>query len=81
MVAAQIELTDSELNALRALALSTGKSQEELLRDAVERFLGTLENANRLSLLRQARGIWKDREDLPDLRELRSEFDRQQEIQ
>ncbi|HMV86534.1 MAG TPA: hypothetical protein PKC13_23395 [Blastocatellia bacterium] len=30
----------------------------------------------RLSLLRQACGIWKDRDDLPDLRELRAELDR-----
>jgi hypothetical protein len=31
---------------------------------------------DRLARIRQARGIWKDRTDLPDLRKLRGEFDR-----
>jgi hypothetical protein len=31
---------------------------------------------SRLEKFRQARGIWKDRNDLPDLQTLRREFDR-----
>ena len=32
--------------------------------------------AGRLNHLRQARGIWKNRKDLPNLRALRRQFDR-----
>lgn len=32
--------------------------------------------SNRVKKMRQARGLWKDRQDLPDFRELRKEWDR-----
>ena len=32
--------------------------------------------AARLEKFRQARGLWKDRDDLPDLQAMRREFDR-----
>ena len=75
---AHIELTDAESHALADLALRTGKSQDSLLRQAVSQFLlgsrpGT---SNHVQLLRRARGIWRDRDDLPDFNRLRSEWDR-----
>jgi hypothetical protein len=33
-------------------------------------------SVDRLELMRQARGIWKERNDLPNFDRLRSEFDR-----
>jgi hypothetical protein len=33
-------------------------------------------SVDRLELMRQARGIWKERNDLPDFGRLRGEFDR-----
>ena len=76
MVAAQVKLTESEAEALREMAVRTGKTEEQLIREAIHNLFGKAENVDRLSLLRQACGIWKDRDDLPDLRELRAEFDR-----
>jgi antitoxin PrlF len=35
-----------------------------------------LAGADRRALLRQARGLWKDRSDLPDFSDLRAELDR-----
>jgi hypothetical protein len=39
--------------------------------------LAQFQGEDRLSLLRQARGMWKDRTDLPALANVRHEWDRQ----
>ena len=77
MTTAQVTLTEEEMQALQALSQLKGKPQEELLHEAVEHFLARHQTEKRLAALRQARGIWKERDDLPDLADLRSEWDRQ----
>lgn len=42
-------------------------------------FLDRYREGNRLELLRGARGMWKDRDDLPDFEALRMEFDERDE--
>jgi hypothetical protein len=79
VVRTQIYLTEMEQLALRDLAKRTGRTQSELIREAVDRYIEQAKPADRISLLRQARGMWSDREDLPDLIELRKEFDRNRE--
>jgi hypothetical protein len=76
MVRTQIYLTDDERKGLRALARKTGLSQSELIRQAIDSLLADKRELDPRALLRQARGLWKDRDDLPDFRALRSEFDR-----
>lgn len=76
MVRTQIYLTEAEQEALRSLARDTGRSQSELIREAIDAMLERQEPVDRKALMRQARGMWSDRDDLPDLRELRDEFDR-----
>jgi hypothetical protein len=46
-----------------------------LIREAVDGFLDRYREGNRLELLRGARGMWKDRDDLPDFGALRKELD------
>jgi hypothetical protein len=75
-VTAQIQLADAESEALAALAHRTGKSQDALLREAVSQFLGRACPGNFLQLVRRARGLWRDRDDLPDFARLRRECDR-----
>ena len=71
-----INLTEQERNALREISKRTGKSEGELVREAVELLIGQTQTEDRHVLMQKARGIWKDRQDLPTLRELRSEWDR-----
>jgi len=75
MVRTQIYLTENEKATLESISKDTGKSQSELIRTAIERFIGDFEPGHRLARLRQARGLWRGRKDLPDLRELRRELD------
>lgn len=76
MAIAQVTLSESETQALEALSHSKGKTQEEILHDAIEQFLARHDSETRLVALRRARGIWCERENLPDFRKLRSEWDR-----
>lgn len=76
MATANIDLSEQQTQALRELAHRTGRSEGELLRDAVTQYLSRAPSVDRLALLRQARGLWKDRTDLPDLTALRAEWDR-----
>lgn len=72
----QIYLTKEEREALKAMAERLGESQSELIRRAVDRYIEHYQSGNRLGLLREGRGLWAERDDLPDFAELRSELDR-----
>lgn len=75
MVRTQIYLSETEHRGLRTLSRSTGKTVSELIRTAVDQLLQPSAPDDRLALLRQARGIWQDRTDLPDFEALRREGD------
>ena len=76
MAIASIELSEQEMHALHELAHQTGKTQENLLHEAVTQLLTQRYPQDRLALLRQARGIWENHSDLPDVGKLRAEFER-----
>ncbi|MBV9865614.1 MAG: hypothetical protein JO316_09710 [Abitibacteriaceae bacterium] len=73
MPTAQVTLTDTESQALENLSQLKGKPPEVLLHEAVEHILAQYQQERRLAVLRQARGMWRNREDLPTVEELRRE--------
>ena len=72
----QIYLTEEERRALKTLATRLDRSQSALIREAIDRYLDRYQEGNRLDLLRQGRGLWADREGLPDFEAVRQELDR-----
>lgn len=72
----QIILSENEERLLHAFSRQTGKAEGELLREALGLLADRLADnrENRLATLRQACGIWKDREDLLTMEKLREEF-------
>jgi hypothetical protein len=76
MIGAELNLTEQERSALQEISRRTGKTEDELIRAAVEQLIAEFQNENRLALMRKAKGIWKDRDDLPAFGDLRREFDR-----
>ena len=79
MAIAGLHLTEQEQAALEIMAQRMGKTPDEIIHDAVKQLIAQFQSEERLSLLRQARGMWKDRTDLPALTDLRREWDRQTE--
>ena len=81
MTTLQINLTSPQIDALHKLSEQTGKTEDELLQEAVAKFVSEVSEAEgerqeRLNRLRRAKGIWKDRDDLPNFEKLRAEWDR-----
>jgi hypothetical protein len=76
MIRTQIYLSEAEKLALEKISRQTGKSQSSLVRQAIDELIGRHEPQDRLRLLRQGRGLWQDRTDLPDFGRLRREMDR-----
>jgi hypothetical protein len=76
MLRTQIYLTEEEKAALRLMAQQTGKKQSELIRRAIDDFIDRFQPRERLALMEQARGMWQERDDLPDFQALRRELDR-----
>lgn len=76
MIRTQIYLTDRQRSKLSAIAKNTGKKQSEIIREAIDRLIDQSNQNQKQAVLREAAGIWKNRDDLPDFRAMRSEWDR-----
>jgi chromosome segregation and condensation protein ScpB len=76
MVRTQIYLTERQRNELAAIAKTAGKKQSQLIREAIDRLIEQAGPSRREAVLRETAGIWKGRTDLPDLKAMRAEWDR-----
>ena len=79
MAIAGLHLTAQEQTTLETMAQRTGKTPDEFIHDAVKQLIAQFQSEDRVRLLRQARGMWKDRTDLPSVVEMRHEWDRRRE--
>lgn len=76
MIETEIALTAQERDALDEISQRTGKTQNELIHEAVEIFIAEFQIEDRRALMQRAKGIWKERQDLPTLEDLRREWNR-----
>ena len=76
MFRTQIYLTPNEKKALDTMSKISGKSQSELIRGAIDRYLEVNDITHRRAVLEQTVGLWRNRNDLPDFESLRKEWDR-----
>jgi len=76
MSEAEIKLTEQERSALQEIARQSGKTESQLIHEAVGHFISEFQIKDRRGLMQKGRGIWKDRQDLPELDDLRREWER-----
>ena len=76
MIRTQIYLTEKQRVELSVIAKNTGLKQSEIIREAIDRLIDQMGQNQKERALREAAGIWKNRDDLPDFRAMRSEWDR-----
>lgn len=76
MILTQIYLTDKQRAELTVIAKNMGKKQSEIIREAIDRLIEQTRQSRKKTALKKAAGIWKNRDDLPDFRAIRSEWDR-----
>ncbi len=76
MVRTQIYLTEEEKAQLETIAQTRGVKQSELIREAVDELIEKYTPSQRLTKIKQAQGLWKNRRDLPTLRDLRAGWSR-----
>lgn len=78
MVRTQIYLTEEEKNGLELTSRIQGVSQSYLIREAIDSFLAKPVNADRSSIIDEIAGIWSEKKDIPDIRDLRSGWNRRE---
>jgi predicted transcriptional regulator len=76
MTRTQIYLTETETAALERLARETGRKKSELIREAVDAYVAKRQAGHRNAVLDRAAGLWAERGELPDARELRKSWER-----
>ncbi|MFV0338600.1 MAG: CopG family transcriptional regulator [Chthoniobacterales bacterium] len=74
MTRTQIYLTPTEAQGVARVAADTGRKQSEVILEAIDQYLLRLGPQDRLGRLREARGIWSDRENSNE--SIRGDFDR-----
>lgn len=75
-MATELNLTDQERSVLQEIARRTGKTEGDLIREAVGRLINGFQIESRQIQMRKAKGIWKNRNDVPAFDDLRREWDR-----
>lgn len=70
----ELNLTEEERSVLQEIARRTGKTEGELIREAVGQLIDGFQASNRMTLMQKAKGIWRDRGGLAE--DFRCQWDR-----
>ena len=76
MTRTQIYLTDEQRDSLGDQAARSGRPMSELIREALDEYLGRHADERRREVLRAAAGLWADRGDLAEMHGARATLDR-----
>jgi len=76
MVRTQIYITEEESTSIARLSQILGHGKSEIIRQAIDEFIHRRDSTKRLKALQAVRGMWADHPDIPDIRALRTSFDR-----
>ena len=76
MTRTEVTLTDEEAAAIKRIAKQSSRKEEDVIHFAIGLLIGQKVATSNLERLRAARGIWRDRTDVPDVLQLRTGFDR-----
>ena len=80
MVRTQIYLTEKEKKGIESITLAKGISQSEFIRQAIDNSLMQAVPIDKSTILEEIAGIWSDRNDIPDIRKLRTAWNRRTNI-
>jgi predicted transcriptional regulator len=78
MIRTQIYITEAEQQKLHFLAKDMDMTQSALIREAIDQFIAhkLKRKLDRQAILQSAKGLWSNRDDLPDFDLLRKESNR-----
>lgn len=71
----QIYLTRKERMAVKDIAERRGRTQSEIIREAIDFYVVHFSQDRKQEILDETFGTWADHEDLPDIEAMRKEWD------
>ena len=75
MIRTQIYITEEEQEALEKLSKERNTTKSNIIREAIDQYVAEKKSQKKKSIMDFA-GIWKDKKDIPDVKELREDWER-----
>jgi metal-responsive CopG/Arc/MetJ family transcriptional regulator len=76
MIRTQIYLTEKEKKAIEKLSNERNTTQSNIIREAIDEYVVNRESQTQKKSIMDFAGIWKDKKEVPDVREMREGWGR-----
>lgn len=76
MIRTQIYITEEEQEALEKLSKERNTTKSNIIREAIDQYVADSTLEEKKKKLKAAAGIWKGRDDIPEVRDLREGWGR-----